>query len=41
VDIFLKRLQRKRQEQLLQEIREIRQEASEGIIKFGSVEDFL
>jgi len=41
VDILLKRLQRKRREILLQEIGEVRQEASESIVKFGSVEDFL
>jgi len=41
VEILLKRLQRKRRENLLQEIEEVRQEASEGKIKFGSVEDFL
>lgn len=41
VDIFLKRLQRKRREQLLQEIREVQQEISEGKIKYGSVDDFL
>ena len=41
VDIFLKRLQRKRREQLLQEISEIQQEVSEGKIKYGSVDDFL
>ena len=41
VDIFLKRLQRKRREQLLQEISEIQQEISEGKIKYGSVDDFL
>jgi len=41
VEILLKRLQRKRREQLLQEIGEIRQEASQGVIKFGSVDDFL
>jgi len=41
VDIFLKRLQRKRREQLLQEISEVQQEVSEGKIKYGSVDDFL
>ena len=41
VEILLKRLQRKRSENLLQEIEEVRQEASEGKIQFGSVEDFL
>lgn len=41
VDIFLKRLQRNRREQLLQEISEIQQEVSEGKIKYGSVDDFL
>lgn len=41
VEILLKRLQRKRRENLRQEIEEVRQEASEGQIKFGSVEDFL
>ena len=41
VEILLKRLQRKRRENLLQEIEEVRQEASEGKIQFGSVEDFL
>jgi predicted GIY-YIG superfamily endonuclease len=41
VEILLKRLQRKRRENLLQEIEEVRQEASEGQIQFGSVEDFL
>jgi predicted GIY-YIG superfamily endonuclease len=41
VEILLKRLQRKRRENLLQEIEEVRQEASEGQIKFGSVEDFF
>ncbi|NJL91807.1 MAG: hypothetical protein HC916_20045 [Coleofasciculaceae cyanobacterium SM2_1_6] len=41
VDIFLKRLQRKRREQLLQEINEIQQEISESNIKYGSVDDFL
>ena len=41
VEILLKRLQRKRQEQLLEEIEAVRQEASQGKIKFGSVEDFM
>ena len=41
VEILLKRLQRKRREQLLQEIAEVRQEASQGTSKFGSVDDFL
>ena len=41
VDIFLKRLQRKRREQLLKEISEVQQEVSEGKIKYGSVDDFL
>jgi len=41
VEILLKRLQRKRRENLRQEIESVRQEASEGQIKFGSVEDFL
>lgn len=41
VEILLKRLQRKRRENLLQEIEEVRQEASESKIQFGSVEDFL
>ena len=41
VEIFLKRLQRKRREQLLQEISEVQQEVSEGKIKYGSVDDFL
>ena len=41
VEILLKRLQRKRRENLLQEIEEVRQEASEGQIKFGSVEDLF
>ncbi|MDY7022715.1 MAG: hypothetical protein SWJ54_15390 [Cyanobacteriota bacterium] len=41
VEILAKRLQRNRREKLLQEIREIRQEASEGMIKVGSVDDFL
>jgi len=41
VEILLKRLHRKRRENLLEEIEEVRQEASEGQIQFGSVEDFL
>lgn len=41
IDILLKRLQRKRRENLLQEIEKVRQEASEGKIQFGFVEDFL
>ncbi len=41
VEILLKRLQRKRQEKLLQEIEEVREEASQGLIKFGSLEDFM
>jgi hypothetical protein len=41
VEILLKRLQRKRRENLRQEIESVRQEASEGKIQFGSVEDFL
>ncbi|SKB11130.1 conserved hypothetical protein [Planktothrix sp. PCC 11201] len=41
VEILVKRLQRNRREQLLQEIREVRQEASEGMIIVGSVDDFL
>lgn len=41
VDILLKRLQRKRQKQLLQEIEEVREEASQGLITFGSIEDFM
>ena len=41
VELLLKRLQRKRREQLLKEIEEVRQEASKGQIKFGSIEDFI
>ncbi len=41
VEILLKRIQRKRRQQIIQEIQEVRQEASIGQIKFGSVEDFL
>ncbi|MEL0588153.1 MAG: hypothetical protein U1V55_23555 [Planktothrix rubescens PR222] len=41
VEILVKRLQRSRREQLLQEIKEVRQEASEGMIIVGSVDDFL
>jgi hypothetical protein len=41
VEILVKRLQRNRREKLLQEIQEIRQEASEGMITVGSVDDFL
>ncbi|WP_199249255.1 hypothetical protein [[Phormidium] sp. ETS-05] len=41
VDILLKRLQRKRQKQLLQEIEEVREEAYQGLITFGSIEDFM
>ncbi len=41
VEILLKRLERKRREELLQEIGEVQQEVSEGRIKYGSVEDFL
>ncbi len=41
VEILLKRLERKRREELLQEIAEVQQEVSEGRIKYGSVEDFL
>lgn len=41
VEILLKRLQRKRRENLLQEVEDVRQEASEGKIQFGSVEYFL
>ncbi|WRH66682.1 MAG: hypothetical protein RSE13_24655 [Planktothrix sp. GU0601_MAG3] len=41
VEILVKRLQRSRREQLLQEIKEVRQEATEGMIIVGSVDDFL
>ncbi|MEA5521028.1 hypothetical protein [Limnoraphis robusta] len=41
VEILTKRLQRNRRENLLQEIQEIRQEASEGMITVGSVDYFL
>ncbi|MGL5192427.1 MAG: hypothetical protein ACRC8Y_02320 [Chroococcales cyanobacterium] len=41
VEILLKRLQRKRRENLRQDIEEVRHETAEGQIKFGSVEDFL
>jgi predicted GIY-YIG superfamily endonuclease len=41
VEILVKRLQRSRREQLLQEIKEVRQEASEGMILVGSVDDFI
>ncbi|NER36308.1 MAG: hypothetical protein F6J93_20395 [Oscillatoria sp. SIO1A7] len=41
VEILLKRLQRKRRKKLFQEIKEVREEASQGEIKLGSVEDFL
>ncbi|CAD5969175.1 hypothetical protein PA905_41770 [Planktothrix agardhii CCAP 1459/11A] len=41
VEILVKRLQRSRREQLLQEIKEVRQEAAEGMIIVGSVDDFL
>ncbi|HAO11661.1 MAG TPA: hypothetical protein DCQ51_10950 [Planktothrix sp. UBA8407] len=41
VEILVKRLQRNRKEKLLQELQEVRQEASEGMIKVGSVDDFL
>lgn len=41
VEILLKRLERKRREELLQEIGEVQQEVSGGRIKYGSVEDFL
>ncbi|CAD5910435.1 hypothetical protein [Planktothrix agardhii] len=41
VEILVKRLQRSRREQLLQEIKEVRQEASEGMIIVGSVDDFI
>jgi hypothetical protein len=41
VEILVKRLQRNRREKLLQELQEVRQEASEGMIKVGSVDDFL
>ncbi|OIP68791.1 MAG: hypothetical protein AUK43_14650 [Oscillatoriales cyanobacterium CG2_30_40_61] len=41
VEILVKRLQRNRREKLLQEVQEVQQEASEGMIKVGSVDDFL
>lgn len=41
VEILVKRLQRSRREQLLQEIKEVRQESSEGMIIVGSVDDFI
>ncbi|VXD19860.1 hypothetical protein [Planktothrix paucivesiculata] len=41
VEILVKRLQRNRRGKLLQELQEVRQEASEGMIKVGSVDDFL
>ncbi|HAN72860.1 MAG TPA: hypothetical protein DDZ60_00780 [Planktothrix sp. UBA10369] len=41
VEILVKRLQRNRKEKLRQELQEVRQEASEGMIKVGSVDDFL
>ncbi|MEA5561353.1 hypothetical protein [Planktothrix agardhii] len=41
VEILVKSLQRSRREQLLQEIKEVRQEASEGMIIVGSVDDFI
>ncbi|CAH2574655.1 hypothetical protein PRNO82_04018 [Planktothrix rubescens] len=41
VEILVKRLQRSCREQLLQEIKEVRQESSEGMIIVGSVDDFI
>ncbi|MDZ7957397.1 MAG: hypothetical protein RMY34_05755 [Aulosira sp. DedQUE10] len=41
LEILAKRLHRKQQKQLLEEVQEIRQEVAEGGIKYGSVKDFL
>lgn len=41
LEILSKRLQSKDRQRLLADIQSIRQEASEGNIKYGSVQDFL
>ncbi|NJP10275.1 MAG: hypothetical protein HC866_13025 [Leptolyngbyaceae cyanobacterium RU_5_1] len=41
LEIFLKRLQQQRRRQLLEEVQEIRQDVTEGTIKYGSAKDFL
>jgi ABC-type Fe3+/spermidine/putrescine transport system ATPase subunit len=41
LEILTKRLHSKQRQQLLEEVKEIRQEVAEGGIKYGSVKDFL
>lgn len=41
LEILLKRLQRQRRQQLVSTVQEVRQEVTEGVIQFGSVDDFL
>lgn len=41
LDILQKRLHQQRRTNLTQEIREIRQEFTQGQVKFGSVDQFL
>ena len=41
LDILSNRLKQRQSQQVVQEVKEVQQEYSEGKIKFGSVNDFL
>ncbi|MGL6338689.1 MAG: hypothetical protein ACRC80_06055 [Waterburya sp.] len=41
IEIVQKRLQQQKRDELKQEIEQVRQEYTEGKLKFGSVEEFL
>ena len=41
LDILSNRLKQRQNQQVVQEVKEVRQEYSEGKVKFGSVSDFL
>ena len=41
LDIFLKRLQWQRRQQLVRDVQEVRREVAQGNVQFGSVQDFL
>lgn len=41
VDVLHNRLKLRQRQQVVQEIKEVRQEYGEGEVKFGSVDDFL
>ena len=41
LDILSNRLKQRQRQQLVQEIKEVKQEYQEGKVKFGSVDEFL